>query len=585
MKQLLTILSVLILGYSLFAQTAVQPAGSGTSSDPYLVATLDNLYWITQNYRAWGVRTYYKQTADINAAADTSWDSGAGFSPIGNYNYGAFMGSYDGNGHTIDSLYINRNSTNYIGLFGYTSFAVVKNLGVVDANITGGNRVGGLIGQNGTSSSTVSNCYSTGSIIGGNYVGGLVGYNYYSSTVSNSYSTASISGSSDVGGLVGYNYYSSTISNSYTTGSINGGNYVGGLVGNNSLSTVSNSSSTVSVSGTGSDIGGLVGYNFGSTVSNSYSTGSDSGSNYLGGLVGYNDGSIINSCYSSGSVTADSNMGGLVGYNVNSAVDSSFWDMQTSGQSTSEGGTGKTTAEMKEQSTFTNAGWSDTTWYMNSGVNNGYPYLAWQNPGGAPLPVELIAFTANIFGDKVELKWNTTTEVNNYGFEVQRAEVNSRKSDGGSQSSIVNRQWTKVGFVGGSGNSNTPKEYSFTDDNPGISGTVEYRLKQIDNDGSIKYSNIVEVSFMKPVKFELYQNYPNPFNPTTTIQYSIPKAEHVTLKVYNELGQEAATLVNKDEQAGVYSAEFNGSNLSSGIYYYRINTGSFSEVKKLMLLK
>ena len=199
------------------------------------------------------------------------------------------------------------------------------------------------------------------------------------------------------------------------------------------------------------------------------------------------------------------------------------------------------------------------------------------------LPVELTTLSANNLGNKVELLWNTATEVNNYGFEIQRSVDSGQESVNGSQSSIDNRQWSKVGFVKGSGNSNSPKNYSFIDDNP-PSGTVEYRLKQIDNNGNFKYSQIVTVISL-PTKFELWQNYPNPFNPTTTIQYAVPKAEHITLKVYDELGNEVTTLVNENKEAGQYRVSFNGSNFASGIYFYRITAGDFTEVKKLMLLK
>ena len=194
------------------------------------------------------------------------------------------------------------------------------------------------------------------------------------------------------------------------------------------------------------------------------------------------------------------------------------------------------------------------------------------------LPVELTTFTANNLGDKVELHWNTATEVNNYGFNVERSNPPLNPLQGGETAA-----WQKIGFVKGSGNSNSPKNYSFIDDSP-PSGTVEYRLKQIDNDGNFKYSQIVTVTSL-PTKFELWQNYPNPFNPTTTIQYAIPKAEHITLKVYDELGKEVTTLVNENKEAGQYRLNFNGSNLASGIYYYRISAGDFTEVKKLMLLK
>ncbi len=198
------------------------------------------------------------------------------------------------------------------------------------------------------------------------------------------------------------------------------------------------------------------------------------------------------------------------------------------------------------------------------------------------LPVELTTFTAANVEGKVDLQWSTATEVNCYGFDVERSQK--------TEVSSPNPQWVKIGFVKGNGNSNSPKSYSFTD-GPTINDKLQYRLKQIDNDGSFKYSNIVETSFMKPTEFSLGQNYPNPFNPATTIKYSIPKAEHVTLKVYDELGRKVATLVDENKAAGSYSVQFsiqqttNNRQLSSGIYFYRITAGSYSEVKKLLLLK
>jgi Secretion system C-terminal sorting domain len=199
-------------------------------------------------------------------------------------------------------------------------------------------------------------------------------------------------------------------------------------------------------------------------------------------------------------------------------------------------------------------------------------------PIPAPLPVELTSFTALAAGSLVELRWNTATEINNYGFEIQRTLFNPSFGKGGAEAG-----WEKIGFVQGAGNSNSPKDYSFVDKNP-LSAEVQYRLKQIDNDGAFKYSSVVTVNSLLS-KFELFQNYPNPFNPNTTIKYSIPKAEHVMLKVYDELGKEVSTLVDEDKEAGYYNLTFDGSGLTSGIYYYRITAGEFNEVKKLMLLK
>ncbi|NLT52227.1 MAG: T9SS type A sorting domain-containing protein [Ignavibacteria bacterium] len=196
-----------------------------------------------------------------------------------------------------------------------------------------------------------------------------------------------------------------------------------------------------------------------------------------------------------------------------------------------------------------------------------------------PLPVELTSFTASVEKNTVKLKWQTATEVNNYGFAVER--------------STVKGEWLKVGFVEGAGNSNSHKKYSFTDNLTLTSYSYSYRLKQIDLNGSFTYSNEVKVKAeIKPTEFALSQNYPNPFNPVTTIKYSIPNngvetqhAASVQLKVFNLLGQEVATLVNKQQPAGSYEVKFDGSNLPSGIYIYKLTSGEYTAVKKFTLLK
>lgn len=184
------------------------------------------------------------------------------------------------------------------------------------------------------------------------------------------------------------------------------------------------------------------------------------------------------------------------------------------------------------------------------------------------LPVELSSFSAQTVEQGVQLKWTTATELNNYGFDIERRNEIS--------------DWEKIGFVQGIGNSSTTKEYSFTDK---TGGQYFYRLKQIDLDGKFKYSDEVEVSSGLPQEFLLSQNYPNPFNPTTTITYQIPAKSNVVLKVYDVLGSEVSTLVNREQAAGKYDVKFNGSALSSGIYFYSIQAGDFFSVRKLMLVK
>ncbi len=190
-----------------------------------------------------------------------------------------------------------------------------------------------------------------------------------------------------------------------------------------------------------------------------------------------------------------------------------------------------------------------------------------------PLPVELTSFSATTIGSKVKLSWNTATEINNYGFEIERSALSAER-----------QAWEKIGFVNGNGNSNSPKSYSFLDNNV-TTGKYLYRLKQIDNDGQFEYSKTVEVNFNAPKKFELSQNYPNPFNPTTTISYNIPEASNVKLTIYNLLGQEIKTLVNGFKEAGVHTVNFNASELNSGLYIYKLQAGSYTQTRKMTLIK
>ncbi|MCZ6704159.1 MAG: T9SS type A sorting domain-containing protein [Ignavibacteria bacterium] len=187
------------------------------------------------------------------------------------------------------------------------------------------------------------------------------------------------------------------------------------------------------------------------------------------------------------------------------------------------------------------------------------------------LPVELVFFTGSINGNNVELRWRTETEVNNYGFYIERSSENS--------------DWLVLGFVEGNGNSNSPKYYNFDDTDIRQSGKYYYRLKQIDNDGTIEYSNVVTVTVGVPVLFALSQNYPNPFNPETRIDFTVAEQRNVSLRVYNMLGEMVQELLNEVKPPGSYSVTFDASNLSSGIYIYRLETSDFIDLRKMTLLK
>jgi len=364
-----------------------------------------------------GLAGYYALGSDIDASdtATSEWGAG-GFDPIGYASY-KFTGNFDGLGHTITDLYINRPSTRLVGLFGDTDAADIRNVGLEGGSVTGNSLVGGLVGDN-YNNSTVSNSYATGSVTGDDYVGGLVGRNQDSSTVSNSYATGSVTGVEHVGGLVGHNYKDSTVSDSYATGSVTAtdtvNNRVGGLVGNNDdSSTISNSYATGSVDGTGNLVGGLVGYNYdSSTISNSYATGSVTGDEYVGGLVGYNYSSVtVTNSYATGAVEGTGDyVGGLVGYHVSGTITNSFWDKETTGQTTSAGSLaafGKTTEDMKKEATYEN--WDFTgIWWIDEG--NTYPLLR-----SCQTPVTLTAVdSSKVYDGASYSSWSYTASSSSY---------------------------------------------------------------------------------------------------------------------------------------------------------------------------
>ena len=186
------------------------------------------------------------------------------------------------------------------------------------------------------------------------------------------------------------------------------------------------------------------------------------------------------------------------------------------------------------------------------------------------IPVELTAFTFNVKGNSVNLNWNTATELNNSGFEIERKSANN--------------QFEKIGYVAGFGTTSEPKAYSFTDSKVAV-GNFTYRLKQVDFDGSYEYSNEINVDVTGPAQYSLEQNYPNPFNPSTLIKYSVAQDGFVNISIFNLLGEKVATLVNSNMKAGSYELNFNASQLSSGVYFYSIEASDFKAVRKMMLMK
>lgn len=191
------------------------------------------------------------------------------------------------------------------------------------------------------------------------------------------------------------------------------------------------------------------------------------------------------------------------------------------------------------------------------------------------VPVELLSFSGGVFNDVVELRWQTASELNNLGFEVQRA--------------FESEEWQKVGFVKGNGTSSILNNYYYDDPVNHFQAKCYYRLKQIDNDGSCAFSDIIEINFYTSMNFKLNQNYPNPFNPSTVISYLLPVSCKVTLKIYDLVGNEVATLVDEYKDSGSYEYKFNtkavSRQISNGIYFYQLKAGDNVQTRKMILLK
>jgi len=379
--------------------------------------------WYDLNAIRDGLGGIYILMNDLNSTtpgyeelAGPTANGGMGWQPIASTNESppaSFVGTLDGRGHETRDLFIDRPDENGVGLFGTVWLGGgITNLGVVNATVTGYMSVATLVGA---SFGTVTNCHSASGVNGTNSVGGLAGYN--GGTVTNCHSASGVNGTNSVGGLVGSN--GGTVSDSSVTGSVSGSGYsVGGLVGQN-YGTVGSSYCTGGVSGN-KFVGGLVGHNYAGsgpgsmvygTVSTSYSTGAVTGDSYVGGLVAANEGTIGDS-YSISKVTGDQYAGGLVGENYGSVIDcysagsvagnssgglvvdnrgtvtNSFWDTETSGQGTSNGGTAKNTTEMQDITTFSVPPWNITAvanpstrnllyiWNIVNDVT--YPFLSWQ---------------------------------------------------------------------------------------------------------------------------------------------------------------------------------------------------------------
>lgn len=363
--------------------------GSGTPSDPYRIATLDDLKTLSESAAYWD--KFFIQTADIDASSTNGWNDGMGTIPIGN-DAVKFTGIYDGGNHIISNLYINRDTTDYVGLFGYTSSpGIIKNTRLVNGSVTGKSYVGMLVGRN--LFAKIEYCLSDGVVYGKDPLysrcGGLIGSN--AGQISFCYSEADVIAEGAIaGGLAGM--HTNVMEKCYATGNVIGTGTVGGLVGTTS-GTIKECYSLGQVTGT-VRTGGLAGeIGFNSNLSDCYSRSNLVNQSYAGGFAGYISGSNakVDKCYATGTFsnkTGYAKIGGFAGaINTGASVTNSYWDTEVTGIMSSAAGEGRTTAELKNESTYLIAGWDFVCesengtvdiWAITEDGNNGYPFLVWQ---------------------------------------------------------------------------------------------------------------------------------------------------------------------------------------------------------------
>ncbi len=305
--------------------------GSGTQADPFIIENLQDLQDVNNDLTA-----FYELESDIDASATVGWNAGLGFDPIGTIP-NDFDGNFDGKGFNIINLFINRPLEGQVGLFGSVfggATGAIRNVTLENCDITGQDWTGALIGRAAGLPGTIENCHSSGSITGNNDVGGLIGYLLIGCSSCSSSCNVSESAFSarDFGGLAGLSQ--GTVNRCFATGNVN--------------------------APTCQSVGGLIGWHGTDLVSDCYARGDVVGDDEVGGFIGTNNGGPIDNCYSTGSVSGTTNVGGFCGRN-NDVITDSFWDTETSGMLISDGGTGRTTAQMFTRSTFTDAGWDPVT--------------------------------------------------------------------------------------------------------------------------------------------------------------------------------------------------------------------------------
>lgn len=421
--------------------------GTGTESDPFMITTaeeLDNVRYYLGNLHT---DKHFKVSNDIDLSqylsdSNPGYNMGRFWQPLHiqfpmEYNTYVFRGNFNGNGKTISNLKIYRPDEEYIGLFGYIGESgSVTGLNVeIDPldQIQGMRYLGAIAGY--ADKAVISNCSASGSLSGEN-CGGILGYSDLSS-LSSSRFTGNCTGESEVGGLIGINMgiisdcsaslnitgYNNlggiagsnvgTIQRSSSSGTISGDYCIGGISGQHGIGSISESYSTCSIIASQSFGGGLAGYILESgSVADCYVSGNVTGCDRLGGLIGTVESGTVTNSYSKGTVSGDWDTGGLIGIAYDIIASNCFWDIETSGQTISACGEGKTTTEMKMQSTYTGWDYITPVWQIHSTLNDGYPYLEWQ---GLIQPLDIPQnVSAVVSGENLTVSWDAVTGATSY---------------------------------------------------------------------------------------------------------------------------------------------------------------------------
>jgi hypothetical protein len=494
------------------SQTAVAPAnGDGSIANPYEISSIDNLYWIAEDTLNWDKN--YIQVSDINAGETENWFSGKGFLPIGNVDV-HFTGNYDGQNFTIDSLYINRSTDDYNGLFGCTYSGNLTNINLSNVNITGKNYTSAISGFV-RDTTAIINCHAEGSVEGVSYVGGIAGWVKSYCMIEQCSFSGNVNGTLEVGGIAGYVYNHTTIKISYTR---------------------------CFVTATGDKVGGIVGYMGYADIFDTYASSDISGNENVGGIAGQIYQSSIINCYSTSGIVGDSasTTGGLVGYDQGSSdVYSSFWNTSY-GISVSDGGIGKTASEMFQICTYVDgidASWDFIDENVNGtndiwGMDNDYPFLAWE--GGTN--TEFCCAIENI-DVSVSQSGNTLT----------------------ANATGLSYQWMICNSTTIAGETNQ----SFT---PSSSG--DYAVIIENNHACVDTSscyNIIVTNIKENFDIEAISLYPNPAHNQLTI--STEQFVINNLEILDITGKQVKQLTMSNEQLTV-----DISNLQKGVYF--IKTGN-----------